>query len=50
MKYKQVHLLLDQIVYSIVTPVYNQEHIIVKNVKSVIQCTQGLFEVSNFGP
>jgi glycosyltransferase involved in cell wall biosynthesis len=33
------------ILYSIITPVYNQESIICKNLKSVIDCTIGTFEI-----
>lgn len=32
-------------IYSIVTPIYNQESIIVKNVNSIIEKTEGFFEV-----
>lgn len=32
-------------VFSIVTPIYNQENIIVKNVDSIIDKTEGLFEI-----
>ena len=31
--------------YSIVTPIYNQENIIVKNLKSIIEKTEGFFEI-----
>lgn len=32
-------------IYSIVTPIYNQETIIVKNIKSIIEKTEGFFEL-----
>jgi glycosyltransferase involved in cell wall biosynthesis len=32
-------------VFSIVTPIYNQESIIVKNIRSIIEFTEGFFEV-----
>jgi glycosyltransferase involved in cell wall biosynthesis len=32
-------------VFSIVTPIYNQESIIVKNIRSILQHTEGFFEV-----
>jgi glycosyltransferase involved in cell wall biosynthesis len=34
-----------QIEYSVVTPIFNQEDVIVQNVKSVIDTTRGLFEM-----
>lgn len=36
---------LQKPVYSIVTPIYNQENIIVKNVNSIIEKTQDFFEI-----
>ena len=32
-------------VFSIVTPIYNQETIIVKNIRSIIEKTEGFFEL-----
>jgi glycosyltransferase involved in cell wall biosynthesis len=36
---------LEKPIYSVVTPIYNQENIIVKNVNSIIEKTHDLFEI-----
>ena len=33
------------IIYSVVIPIYNQEGIIVENIKSIIHNTLGIFEI-----
>lgn len=43
--YKKVYNDIHDIIYSIVTPVYNQEDIIVDNLKSFIENTQDAFEI-----
>jgi hypothetical protein len=44
--YKKVYNTTNDIIYSIVTPVYNQEDIIVDNLKSFIENTQDAFEIN----
>ena len=45
--YKKIYQLKhpNDIIYSIVMPVYNQENIIVENIKSIIDHTVGYFEI-----
>jgi hypothetical protein len=44
--YKKVYNTTNDIIYSILTPVYNQEDIIVDNLKSFIENTQDAFEIN----
>ena len=43
--YKQYRYTQEPITYSVVMPVYNQESILVPNLQSVLECTQGSFEL-----
>jgi len=43
--YTQYRYTRDPITYSVIMPVYNQESILVPNVQSVLECTQGSFEL-----
>jgi len=43
--YTQYRYTGEPITYSVVMPVYNQEAILVPNVQSVLECTQGSFEL-----
>lgn len=43
--YKQYNYTDAAITYSVVMPVYNQEAILVPNLQSVLECTQGSFEL-----
>jgi len=43
--FKQYRYTQEPIAYSVVMPVYNQESILVPNVQSVLECTQGSFEL-----
>lgn len=43
--YKKIYNQTTDIIYSVVTPVYNQESIIVENLQSIINHTSGNFEI-----
>ena len=43
--FKKKYNINDEIIYSIITPVYNQENIIVENLKSIINNTGDNFEI-----
>lgn len=43
--FQHIYNVTDEIVYSCVIPIYNQEKIIVENIKSIIQNTVGPFEI-----
>ncbi len=43
--FKKIYNNCDNIIYSITTPVYNQENIIVENIESIINTTKDYFEI-----
>jgi len=43
--YKKIYNQTNEIIYSVITPVYNQESIIVENLQSIINNTSGNFEI-----
>ena len=45
MEYIKIYNEPNEIIYSIVIPVYNQENIIVENLKSIINNTVNNFEI-----